>query len=144
MDNPGKPVPLSSYWIALLDHVGHRAGAHGVAAFADGEPQTLLHGDGRDQLDLQRHVVPRHHHLRPRRQLRHPRHVRGPKIKLRPVPLEERRVPPPFFLGQDVRLRLELGVRRDPPRLGQPPPPLPLVLLPPPPPATPVFPPLPF
>src|SRR4029077_5702325 len=51
-----------------------------------------------------------------RRQRRHPGHVRGPKVELRPVPVEERRVPPPLFLRQHVHRPLELGVRRD--RLG--------------------------
>src|SRR2546426_2279209 len=41
------------------------------------------------------------------------------EIKLRPIPLEERRVPPPPFLRQDVHLALKLGVRRDRARLGQ-------------------------
>src|SRR5208337_5291165 len=103
--------------------------AHRVSTFADGEAQPFLHGDGRDQRNLQVHVVPRHHHLCPRRQRRHPRHVRGPKVKLRPVPREERRVPPPFFLRQNVYLALELGVRRDRPRLRQHHPPLHFFLL---------------
>src|SRR5262249_53079962 len=58
------------------------------------------------------HVVPRHHHLPPARQVRHSRHVRRPEVELRPVPVEERRVPPAPFLRQHVGLRLELLVRR--------------------------------
>src|SRR5207245_7721806 len=57
---------------------------------------------------------------------------RRPKIKLRPVPREIRRVPPPFFLRQNVRLRLELRVRRDRPRSRQHHPPLHVLLLRPP------------
>src|SRR5207249_636926 len=95
----------------------------------------------RDQRDLHRDVVPRHHHLHPVRQLDVPRHVRRPKVELRPVPREERRVPPPLFLGQHVHLRLELRVRLDAPRLRQHHPPLDLFLLPPPPPPPPLFPP---
>src|SRR5262249_28673467 len=64
---------------------------HGPAAFADREPQTLLHGPRRDQLDRQSHVVARHHHLRATRQLRHSRHVRRAEVELRTIPLEERR-----------------------------------------------------
>ena len=59
------------------------------------------------------HVVPRHHHLPPLRQRRHSRHVRRPEVELRPVPVEERRVPAPLFLRQHVHLPLELLVRRD-------------------------------
>src|SRR5579875_1004662 len=116
----------------LLDDLGDGAGAHGVPAFPDGEAQPLLQRHRRDQADLHRHVVPRHHHLHPRRQLHVPRHVRRAKVKLRPVPREKRRVPPPFFLRQHVRLRLELRVRRDRPRLRHHLPPLHFVLLRPP------------
>src|SRR5271157_6188212 len=115
-----------------LQNFGNRTGPHRVSALADGEAQPFLHGDGRDQRNLQVHVIPRHHHLRPFRQRRHSRHVRGAKVKLRPVPREERRVPPPFFLGQDVHRRFELGVGRDRPRLRQHHPPLHFFLLRPP------------
>ena len=46
-------------------------------------------------------------------------HVGGAEVELRPVVGEERRVPAALFLGQDVDLGLELGVRRDRARLGQ-------------------------
>src|SRR4029453_13708532 len=66
------------------------------------KPQLLLHPDRLDQLDRHRHVVPRHHHLPPPGQRAHPRHVRRPEVKLRPIPVEERRVPPPLVLAQHV------------------------------------------
>src|SRR5882724_3156973 len=114
---------------ALLQDLGGHAGADGAAAFADRKPQLLLHRDRRDQLDRHLRVVPRHHHLHPRRQLHRPRHVCRPQVKLRPIPLEKRRVPPPLFLRQDVHLALKLRVRRDRLRLRQHHPPLHLVLL---------------
>src|SRR4029434_837593 len=49
----------------------------------------------------------------PRRHRAHPRHVRRPEVKLRPVPVEVRRVPPPLFLRQHVHLGLELLVGFD-------------------------------
>src|SRR6266571_4456816 len=116
----------------LLQDLRHRAGADGAAAFADREAQSLVHRDRRDQFNEQVDVVSRHHHLHPRRQLRHPRHVRRPEIELRPVAVEERRVPSPLLLRQDVHLRLELRVRRDAPRLRHHLPPLHLFLLRPP------------
>src|SRR5690606_13251899 len=79
------------YW--SFDDLGDDAGADGAAALADGEAQALVHGDRRDQLHLHRHVVARHHHLRPLRQHDLPRHVRRPEVELRPVVREERRVP---------------------------------------------------
>src|SRR3989440_2929385 len=126
---------------SLLQDLGGHAGADGAAAFADRKPQLLLHRDRRDQLDRHLRVVPRHHHLHPRRQLHRPRHVRRPQIKLRPIPLEERRVPPPLLLRQHLHLALKLRVRRDRPRLRQHPPPPPPAPLPPPHPQTPRRPP---
>src|SRR5688572_10989396 len=117
---------------ALLDHLGDRAGADRAAALADREPHALLHRDRRDQLHLQVHVVTGHHHLHPARQRRHSRHVRRPKIELRTITVEERRMPPALLLRQHVHLALELGVRRDRARLRQHLPPLHLVFLRPP------------
>src|SRR5437667_345635 len=129
---------------ALLQDLGGHAGADGAAAFADRKPQLLLHRDRRDQLDRHLHVVPRHHHLHPRRQLHRPRHVRRPQVKLRPIPLEKRRMPPAFLFGQDVHFALELRVRRDALRLRQHHPPPHPVPPPPPPQAPPRAPPLPL
>src|SRR6185503_4724408 len=98
---------------SLFDDLGDDAGADGAAAFADREPQALFHRDRGDQLHLHLDVVPRHHHLGVRRQLHRPRHVGRAEVKLRPVALEERRMPPAFFLRQDVHLALELRVRGD-------------------------------
>ena len=89
----------------LLHDLDDGSGADGAAALADREAQSLLHRDRRDQVDLQVHVVPRHHHLHTLRQLRRPRHVRRPEEKLRPIPVEKRRVPPALLLRQDVHLR---------------------------------------
>src|SRR6266849_5459054 len=114
---------------ALLQDLGGHAGADGAAAFADRKPQLLLHRDRRDQLDRHLRVVPRHHHLHAGGQLHRPRHVRRPQVKLRPIPLEERRMPPAFLLAQDLHLTLKLRVRRDAPRLRQHHPPLHPVIL---------------
>ncbi len=91
----------------------HRAGAHGPATFTNREAQSLVHGDRRDQLDVQRHVVARHHHLHSTRQVRRTRHVRRAEVELRTIALEERRMTTALFLGQHVHLALELHVRRD-------------------------------
>src|SRR5260370_10899364 len=96
-----------------LHDVGDGAGADGAATLADGEAHPLLHGDRRDQLHLEVDVFPRHHHLRPLRQLRHPRHVRRPEVELRTVAVEKRPAPPPFLLCQDVPPPPELRVPPD-------------------------------
>src|SRR2546428_2063700 len=98
----------------LLQDLGDDAGAHRAAALADREAQLLLHRDRRDQLDRHLRVVPRHHHLHPPRQLHRPRHVRRPKIKLRPIPLEKRRVPPPPPPSPHLHPPLPHRVRRRP------------------------------
>src|SRR6185295_19513197 len=67
------------------------AGADGSPAFADGKAQLLLHGDRRDQFDLDGDIVARHHHLGARRQLHDPRHIRGAEVELRPVVAEDRK-----------------------------------------------------
>src|ERR1700681_848448 len=90
-----------------LQNLRHGSRADGSSAFADGEPQSLVHGDGGDQLHFQVHVIARHHHLHALRQLRPSGYVRGPEVKLRPVSLEERSVPPPLFLRQHVHLAPE-------------------------------------
>src|SRR5579885_3396548 len=92
----------------------------------------LLQRHRRDQRRLDRHIVPRHHHLNPLRELDVPRHVRRPKVKLRPVPAEKRRVPPPPPPPQHLHLRLKPRVRLDRPRLRQHHPPLHFVPLNPP------------
>jgi hypothetical protein len=46
-------------------------------------------------------------------------HVRGTEVELRTVAVEERGVTTAFFLGEDVHLRGEVGVRLDRTRLAQ-------------------------
>src|SRR5947209_13798934 len=112
---------MFSRGIALLQDLGDDAGAHRAAALADREAQLLLHRDRRDQLDRHLRVVPRHHHLHPRRQLHPPRHVRRPQVELRPVPLEKRRGPPPPLLPPPVTPPPHLRLRPDSLRLPPPP-----------------------
>src|SRR5450631_2168397 len=90
-------MSYSGSWVLLSFNVvrknlGDDAGADGLAAFANREAQTFLAGDRRDELDLQAHVVPRHHHLGALGQRHQPSHVRRPEVELRPISLEEGRV----------------------------------------------------
>src|SRR5438477_17064 len=87
-------------------------GADGAAALADREAQPFLHGDRLNQLDLHLGVVAGHDHLGPLGKGHDPGHVGGAEVELRPVVVEERRVPATLVLAQDVDLGLELGVRR--------------------------------
>src|SRR6201991_4701496 len=96
----------------LLDDLGDPAGADGAATLTDREPQTVIHGDGLDQLHHDLGVVTGHHHLGALRQRHHTGHVGGAEVELRTVVVEERRVPATLVLGQDVDAALEVGVRR--------------------------------
>src|SRR3954449_10083076 len=98
---------------SLLDDLGDDSRADGAATLADGEPQTLVHGDRLDQLDRHLDVVARHHHLRPLGEVGDPGHVGGPEVELWPVAGEERGVTTTLLLLQAVDLGFELGVRRD-------------------------------
>src|SRR5262249_28537247 len=108
----------------LFQNFRHRACADRAAAFANREARALLERHRRDQFAGDGRVVARHHHLHTLGQLQHPRHVRRPDVELRPIAVEKRRVPPAFFLRQDVDLALELRGRLYRPRFGQPLPPL--------------------
>src|SRR3989441_2529026 len=103
----------------LLRDLRDDAGPPRPPPLPDRNPHLLLHRHRRDQVDRHRPVVPRHHHLPPRRQRHHPRPVRRPKIELRPVPVEKRRVPPPLLLAQHRRLGLAPLARGDAPRLRE-------------------------
>src|SRR5450759_627317 len=112
------PAFNASYY-SLFDDLGDCAGAHGSAAFANREAETLIHGDRLDQLDLHVRVVARHDHFLAVRQLDRSRHVRRAEVELRPVAVEERRVAPTLVLGEDVDAGHEVGVRSDRARLGE-------------------------
>src|ERR1700730_11121176 len=96
----------------LFDDLRDRACAHGVAAFANGEAQTLFESYWGDEGDFAADVVAGHHHFNPGRQLHVAGYVRGAEVKLRAVTGEKRSVTSAFFLGQNVRFGFELGVWR--------------------------------
>src|SRR3972149_2772854 len=79
----------------LLQDLGDDAGPDRQPAFTNGELRALLQRHVRDQLHRQVDAVPRHHHLHPFRQRHRPGYVHRPNVELRPVPVEERLVPPP-------------------------------------------------
>ena len=95
-------------------------GADGAPALADGEPQLLIHGDGRvQQLHLDADVVAGHAHLGPAQELGRAGDVGGAEVELRAVAREERRVAATLLLGQHVDAGGELGVRLDGAGLGE-------------------------
>src|SRR5205807_2211870 len=96
-----------------VQNFAHATGADGFAAFANGEANRLFHRDRGNQLDLNGHVVTRHHHFDAIWQLDRPGHVGGAEIKLRPIISEERGMSAAFLLAQDVYFRLEFLVRLD-------------------------------
>src|SRR6185437_8611620 len=109
MSAEGKPAPSARHDL-LLD-LDYSAGPDRTTALTDSESQALFHGDRLDQLYLHLGVVTWQHHLGAFWQVHDTGHVGGAEVELRAVVVEERRVPPALVLGQDVDLRLELGVR---------------------------------
>ena len=109
----GEPTRCKLTEPPLLDDGGDDAGADGAAAFADREAQLLFHRDRHDQVHFHRDVVARHHHLGAFGQVHNAGHVGGAEVELRTVVGEERGVTTALFLGEDVGLSLELGVRLD-------------------------------
>src|SRR5882757_303501 len=95
---PEAPIPSEPKGRLLFDDLRDRACAHGVAAFANREAQTLFESYWGNECHFTADVVPRHHHLYARRQFHIPGDVRGAEVKLWPVAREKRRVPPAFFL----------------------------------------------
>src|SRR5512133_854927 len=102
----------------LIQNVAHATRAHGFAAFANCEPNSLLHGYRRDQFDLDRDVVAGHDHFHAIRQFDRAGHIRRSEIKLRSVIGEERSVTSAFLLAQDVNFRLKFLMRRNRAGLG--------------------------
>src|ERR1700723_2078124 len=117
--NSQKPKKLLCEALSLLDDLADGSGADGASAFADGEAQTLLHGDGGVQRDLKRDIVAGHAHLGACRKLRRSGYVGRAEVELRTVAVEERSVTAAFFLREHVHLALEVGVRLDRAWLGQ-------------------------
>src|SRR5438552_9083055 len=105
--------------IALAEHLGDHAGAHRVAALANGEVLSLLDGNRRDQLDVDVDVVAGHDHLDPAGERDGAGDVGRPQVELRPIAGIERRVAAALLLGEDVHLGLELGAGLDRIRLGE-------------------------
>src|SRR6266404_1670372 len=103
----------SLFAIRLFNDAGDDARTHGAAAFADRETQLFFHRDRHDQVHFHRDVVARHHHFSAFRQMHDTGHVGGAEVELRTVVGEERSMTTALFLGQDVGLGLELGVRLD-------------------------------
>src|SRR5436305_608062 len=114
-----KPFATPYFAIRLLDDAGDDARTDSAAAFPDSETQLLFHRDRHDERDVERYVIARHHHLRAFRQRDDAGHVRRAEIELRTIVGEERRVAATLFLGEDVGLGLEFGVRLHRARLAE-------------------------
>src|SRR6185312_10624327 len=115
----GGPDDRARRPLQLLNDFGDDPGADRTAALADRKPQTLIHGDRLDQLDLHLDVVAGHDHLGALGQIGHAGDVSRAEVELRPITGEERGVTPALLLLQDVDLGVELGMRRDRTGLAQ-------------------------
>src|ERR1051326_6801641 len=104
--------------LVLIEDLGNDSGSHRSSAFTHRETQSLFHGDGLDQLARDANVVAWHHHLHTFRQVHLPGYVGRSEEELRGVAGEEGSVTTALFLGQNIKLALELGVRLDAAWLG--------------------------
>lgn len=95
----------------LLGDFGNNAGADGLAAFADSEAQTLLHGNWGLQLYVKCHGIAGHDHFFVGWQLYFAGNIGGSEVKLRLVALKEWGVAASLFFGQDVNFALKFGMR---------------------------------
>src|SRR5580692_12979177 len=100
--------PVFDDQLELGNHLSDHTGTDGFTTLADGETQALLHRDRGDQLHHDLDVVPRHHHLGALRQLHGSGDIGGAEVELRPVALEERRMPTALFLAQHIHFGLKL------------------------------------
>ena len=103
----------------LLHNLRHDTRADGTAAFANGEAQTLFHGDGVNQFHVEGGVVARHNHFHALIEGDHAGDVRGTEVELGTITSEERGMTSALFLVQDIDFALELAMRRDGAGLGQ-------------------------
>ena len=89
----------------LLQDLGHHAGADGVAALADREPQTLFHRDRDDQIHRYPTLSPGMTISTPSGSCALPGHVRRPEVELRTVAREERGVAATLLVASGCRPR---------------------------------------
>src|SRR5215211_6163424 len=97
----------------LFGYLGNDTRADGSPALANREPQTLIHGDRLNQLDLHLGVLSRRHELAALRKLDDAGDVRRAEVELRPIAGDERRMTAALLLLQAIDLGLELGVWGD-------------------------------
>ena len=94
----------STFVTFYFSNLRHNAGADRAATFTDGKTHVVFHGDRRNQLDRELDVIAGHAHVCVSQQRRRARHVRRAKVELGTIAAEERRVPPAFFLREDIDL----------------------------------------
>src|SRR5699024_9616749 len=92
---------------------GNATRTNGAATLTDGEAESVFHSDGLDQLNAHLGVVTGHDHLGALGQRDDAGNVRGAEVELRTVVRVERVVTAALVLGEDVDVRLEVGVRGD-------------------------------
>ncbi len=111
----GHVTPL----LALGEDFDDDARADGFSAFAYGEAEFFLHGDGGLEFNFHGDVIARHDHFSPAEELGRAGDVGGPEVELGSIPREEGGMTAALLLGQDVDFGFELRVRGDALRLSE-------------------------
>ena len=95
----------------LSVNLGNNAGTNGTAALTDSETETLFDSDRSDKLNIHLNVIAGHAHLYAFGKSDNTGNVGGSEIELRTIVGEEGSMTAALFLGQNVNLTAELGVR---------------------------------
>src|SRR5262249_3023176 len=101
------------------NHIAYAPSPNVAAAFAVGEALALFHRYRRDNVNLDRDIITRHHHLNPLGKSNGARYVSCPEVELRSIIRKKWSMPAAFILGQDVNLRFKLRMRSNAAGLGQ-------------------------
>src|ERR1035438_7051615 len=103
----------------LLQDLDDATGSDGSATLANGEGETLFHGDRLTQGHGHLGVVTGHDHLGARGQLDGAGDVSRAEVELRTIVREERLVTAALFLREHVDRGLEVGMGRDGAEIGR-------------------------
>src|SRR6056297_2081897 len=118
--SPEKQVPhvcVRDILKLLFDYLSNLTTSYSSTTFANSEAQPFLHSNWMNEFNINFYVVTGHYHLLIFRQCYVTGNIGCPEVKLRTIPIKERRVTTTLFLGQGVNLPLKLRMRSNTTRL---------------------------
>ena len=97
--------------LKLSVNLGNNAGTNGTATLTDSEAESLFNSDRSDKLNIHLDIIARHAHLGAFGKSDNAGNIGSSEVELRTIVVEERSMTAAFFLGQNINLTVELGVR---------------------------------